>query len=150
MQLVLASPTWFCCFSGLRAETRLRPGCHVQGGKVREKRSLWGWGSCFPSFALCQDPVLHLGVNCLATVFRYLSQLPYPTCQGIFLVFYYPVSFSPQRVPTLKSFMGDEGRGSCLSNCFLLTRIVVPASIRYTSLFLSDLRETRERDLSLE
>ena len=36
-QLVLASPTWFCCFSGPGAETQQRPRCYLQGGKAREE-----------------------------------------------------------------------------------------------------------------
>ena len=34
LQPVLASPTWLCCFWGPRAETPLRPGCPLQGGKA--------------------------------------------------------------------------------------------------------------------
>ena len=34
LQLVLAQPTWFCCFSGPGAEIQLRPRCYLQRGKI--------------------------------------------------------------------------------------------------------------------
>ena len=69
LQLVLASPTWVCCFPGPGAETKLRPWCHLWGGDL-----------------------LYLTVNCSASLLSCLSQFPYSTCQGIFLVFYHPIS----------------------------------------------------------
>ena len=78
LQLVLASPTWFCCCSGPGAELQLRPRRYLQGGDL-----------------------LYLAVNRSALVFTYLSQFPYSTCQGIFLASYYPVSTPHNLKPKL-------------------------------------------------
>ena len=67
-QLVLALPTWFCCFSGPGDDTQLRPGCYLQGGNL-----------------------LYLPVNFLANLFSCLN-FPYSTCQGIFPASQYPAS----------------------------------------------------------
>ena len=50
LKLVWAQLVWFCCFSGSGAETQVRPGNYLQGWEL-----------------------LHLAVNCSATVFSCLS-----------------------------------------------------------------------------
>ena len=45
-----------------------------------------------PRQASCPGDHLHLAVNCSAIVFSCLSQFSQSTCQGIFLLSYYPLS----------------------------------------------------------
>ena len=77
------SPTWYCWFSGHRAEIHLRPGCYLQRGKGRRVEFTLKARSWFSQF--CPLP----GTQGLPPC--YLSQFPYSTCQGIFLTSYYPV-----------------------------------------------------------
>ena len=76
--------------SGPGAETQLNPTCYILDVISREERpgsrGYPGHGQALGSF--CPGDHLHLAVNCLATAFSSLSQLPYSTCQGIFLASY--------------------------------------------------------------
>ena len=61
MPLALISATQFCCFSGPGAEIQLRPRCYLS------------WGD-----------LLHLTVNCSASLFSYVSQFPYSLAKVAF------------------------------------------------------------------
>ena len=106
-QGVFSHCSWFwCCPPGFVAflglELKYKWGLDViSGGKVR-RGHVRGQGPCFPSFAPCPGVYLHLVVNCLASVFSYLSQFSYSTCQWIFLTSYYPVSYT--HIPILLTF----------------------------------------------
>ena len=114
LQLVLASPTWFCCCSGPGAELQLRPRHYLQGRKVT-----LGLMSLFSQFyplpGTWDFPPrdhLHLAVNCLAIVFTCLS-FPIPLTkefpQLLTILSPYHCPLSSLYLPSLWLWLLDSG-----------------------------------------
>ena len=92
LQLVLASPTWFRCFSGPGPETQLRPKCYVQGGSsLHGAVSLFSWFCPLPvtgvggECVFCPGDRLHLVAHYSANVFSSLS-VPVPLAKEFSLL----------------------------------------------------------------
>ena len=89
---------WLCCFSGPGVEMEARPTCYLRGGEVTLRGEVFLFASVAPpgtgAFGPCD--VLYLAVNGVPSVFRYLSQFPCSTSQGMFLAPPCHVPPSPQ------------------------------------------------------
>ena len=141
---MLASTTWFCCFSEPGAETQLKTRCCLLDVISREEKpgekgvGEGERGPCFPSFVPCQalrdfrpGDHLYLPINRSATVFSCLSQFPYSTCQGIFLAAYYSVSTLLQCLIDISNLCSNQNPHFFPPNLLFLT-FLYPRPISHT------------------